>query len=354
MGIITSKKSRRVQRDVIRQLNYAECDKIVFFFIPGAKRVTGGTLQIFTLYRLTRDIFKDTKTDALICWIPGEGRDLHSYDGFDNEVTVFSLDMVLNTCGSECELLFHLPEYAAMRILEHIGWERLVVLREQHSLQINILNQNIEVMLERTHLDQIKKIFPDLTCTAGNPVWASESERRKLDIPIHALPTWYYPDDAPWQPYESKKNLMIVSPDSDPHRELVLKTIRCALPELEIQVIKGLKYEQYLKLERMAKWSLTFGEGLDGYFYGPVLRGGVAFAVRNGTFDLPGLENVATVYDSYKHMADRIVADIQALDSKAAYEGYNAMVRQPIASVLGRVRTSDALVAFYQGNLSLP
>ena len=348
------RESRRVQRNTIKQLGYGSCKKLIVFFIPSIQRVTGGTLQIFTLHRLTREFFKNTKTDALICWLPGGGWDLHHFDGFDNEVTIFPLEMVLRACNSNCELMFHLPEFAAFRVLERIGWKRLTQYREKHGLQINILNQNIEVMLDSSHLDRIKKIFPDLTCTAGNPAWASKSERQRLNIPIHVLPTWYYTDDAPWQPYESKKNLMIVSPDTNPHRDLILGALHNALPELEIQVIQGLKYEKYIELERAAKWSLTFGEGLDGYFYGPVLRGGVAFAVRNGTFDLPGLEDLKTVYQSYEIMAEHIAADIRALDNTEAYEAYNEIVRSPLAHVLGRDRTADTLAAFYRNELSFP
>lgn len=346
-------ESRRIQHDAFRQLGYDTCKKMVIFFIPGYQGVTGGTLQIFTLHRLTRELFKDKETEALICWIPGEAWDLHHFGGFKNDVTIFPFEMVLNSCRSDCELMFHLPEYAAMRIVERIGWQRLAELREKRGLKINILNQNIEVMLDSSQLDKIKEITPELTCTAGNPAWATESERQRLNIPIHVLPTWYYPDDAPWQPFESKKNLIIVSPDKNPYRNIVLGTLRNALPELEIKVIQDLKYEEYLEFEKSAKWSLTFGEGLDGYFYGPVLRGGVSFAVRNCTFDLPDLEAIRTVYKSYDIMAARIAEDIRALNNKEAYEGYNNIVREPLVRVLGSKRTFDSLAAFYRGELSL-
>ncbi len=346
--------SRRMQRHSFAEQGYGRRKRLVVFFIPGISQVTGGGLQIFALHRRTRALFKETGTDALICWLPDEGWDQHRFAGFDNDVTVFPLEMVLQSCAVDCELFFHLPEYAAADFCNSIGWQRLAALRKKHRLQINILNQNIERMPGPQFVSRLQRIFPDLTATCCNPAWMSAEERERLRLPMHYLPTWYYPDDAPWQPYESKQNLMIVSHDPSPYRELVLNAIRRALPELEIRVIWGLKYEQYLELERAAKWSITFGEGLDGYFYGPVFRGGIAFAVRNGTFDVPGFEEKRSIYASYERMAEHIAADISALDAKAPYEEYNRSLRAPLQRLFSSELTSKALVAFYRGELDFP
>ena len=346
--------SRRIQRSKINQFRYGTRKKLVIFLIPGIQRVVGGMLQVFSLHRLSREFFKGTEVDSLICWLPGEGWADHRYDGFNNDVTVFPLKMVLKLCAPKCELMIHLPEFAAERFCNSFGWDRLTSLRESNSLRINILQQNSDTMPSPSFIKQLLAIFSDLSSTVCNSAWVTVGERRRLGIPLHFLPTWYYPDDAPWQPYESKENLLIVSPDPNPNRDLIIGAIRNALPSLRIQVIWGLKYEQYLELERAAKWSITFGEGLDGYFYGPMLRGGVAFAVRNATFDLPGLEEKTTIYPSYEVMANRIVEDIKALDSKVVYEAYNKSVRGPLKNEFGRDRTTQALAAFYRGEWTLP
>lgn len=346
--------SRRSQSAALAQSGIASKKKLVVFFVPGIERVTGGALQIFTLHRLTREYFSATDTDALICWVPGTGWHMHKFDGFRNDVIVFPLEMVLSSINDSCGLLFHLPEYACSDFCERFGWEQLTQLRDRHGLKINILNQNIEQMPGRDFVERLKSLFPSLTCTVGNPAWATENERKRLNIPLHILPTWYYPDDAPWQPYETKSDLMIVSPDQNSNRELVMTEIRNSFPNLSIIIIRGLKYENYLELERRAKWSLTFGEGLDGYFYGPILRGGVAFAVRNGTFDLSGFEDLRTIYPDYESMAARIAKDMLILSNKTAYESYNKSVRAPLAVILGPERTSNAMQSFYQGRYSLP
>lgn len=352
--LLQRQEARRIQREAFAREQYGRRRKLVIFLIPGIQTVTGGGLQIFSLNRLSREYFKGSDTDSLICWLPGEGWQYHRFEGFDNDVTVFPLDMVLESCAPDCELLFHLPEYAAERFCNVFGWECLARVGAKHNLTVNVLEQNIEVMPNPHFFKQLSDHVPHVSSTVGSTPWATDGERRRLGIPLHLLPTWYYPDDAPWQPYESKQNLMIVSPDENPNRDLVLDAVRAALPDLRIQVIWGLKYEQYLELERKAKWSITFGEGLDGYFYGPAFRGGVPFGVRNVTFDLPGLEDKRTIYESYEAMAGRIVEDIRALDSKDVYEAYNRSLRGPIAEEFGPGRTSQALIDYYRGEWTLP
>ena len=349
-------ESKRIQRTAIRDTDLQHKKELVVFFIPGFEGVTGGVLQIYSLHRLTRETICNEYRDAIICWLPVPRNSWYKYKfaGFDNNVVVHSLEMLLSAIDSDCKLLFHIPEFRAPCFCNYLGWERIKKLRDEHALKVNILNQNIERLPDVEFFSRLKQIIPDLTCTVGNPAWASTQERKLLGVPLHVLPTWYYPDNAPWQPFETKSNLMIVSPDANPNRELVLTALRDALPDLTIKVITGLKYEQYLELERSAKWSLTFGEGFDGYFYGPVLRGGISFAVRNGTFDLPGFENCRTLYPSYESMAQNIVDEILKLDNKQSYEAFNLSIRMPITKVFSQDHTANALTAFYKGEWSYP
>jgi len=311
-------------------------------------------LQIYTLYRLTKEFFKDSNTSVAMCWIPGEGKGMHHFDGFNNDVTVYSYKQILNECRVVSEILFHTPEYATMKILGTIGWNRLAELKRDINLKINILNQHMLRMVTPEEITKIKLSVPSITCAAAHYNWVRPDERQRLNVPLHYLPTWYYQDDAPWQPYESKKNLMIVSPDANPNRTRVLEAIKNANPGLEIKVIQDIKYEQYTELERCAKWSLTFGEGHDGYFYGPVLRGGVSFAVRNDTFEYPGFEELKTVYDSYDAMVEKIGNSVRELDNKNDYEAYNRVLRATEEKFRALEYTSQAMSDFYRGKYTLP
>jgi len=102
-----------------------------------------------------------------------------------------------------------------------------------------------------------------------------------MGVPLHRLSCCIGSEDYLVSRYQEKQALLIVSPDPRPLREHVLDRIAQACPALTIRVIENLPYDDYRKLAGSAKWSLTFGEGLDGYFIEPVLSGGVSFAVFN-------------------------------------------------------------------------
>lgn len=113
---------------------------------------------------------------------------------------------------------------------------------------------------------------------------------------------------------------MIVSHDDHPLKQQVLRQIAQAFPALRIEVIREISFENYLKLIRRAKWSLTFGEGLDGYFADQVFSGGVSFAVFNNRFFTPPFAKLEAVYPTWEILMDKIVADLIRLDEPKAYQ----------------------------------
>src|ERR1019366_9350022 len=111
-----------------------------------------------------------------------------------------------------------------------------------------------------------------------------------------------------------------------------------------------MRFQDYLVLEKEAKWALTFGEGLDGYFGGVFIRGGIGFAVYNEDFFTPDYKELRTVYPSYEVMITRLVDDIQRLDNKQDLQTYSSDVRSKINAVWAPINTRNALEAFYRGH----
>ena len=149
------------------------------------------------------------------------------------------------------------------------------------------------------------------------------------------------------------ENLLIVSPDPSPHRERVLNTIRSSLPDLEIRTIQSMPFEEYTKLEQDAKWSITFGEGCDGYFYGPAMRGGVGFAVYNETFTGWSIDEWQTLYRSYDDMIAHIAADMRELDQQSKYESYSKRLRERFSKYRSYDALRRQLADFYANSYSL-
>lgn len=328
--------------------------KLILFLVPRKEFFAGGILSIFYLYRLSRNMAAIHGGRVLMCSFPGEAISAFRYRKFKNNVLIYSFEAVLQDFDGVSEILLHIPEYAVKKILSELGSKKLCDLRSRYALKINILNQNILMMPDVSFIQWLKDICPDLTCTTAHPRYSTLEQRQYWGVPLHHLPAWFGPDGAPILPFETKRDLMLVAPDWHPNKEQILNKISKALPQLELRVIQNIPFEDYLKLERKAKWSLTFGEGMDAYFLGVFLRGGIGFAVYNEDFFTPEYQRMHTVYPSFSAMQSSIVEDIKLLDSKSAMEAYNSQVRPVIAGVWGPGKTKDALEGFYRGQFTYP
>jgi hypothetical protein len=154
--------------------------------------------------------------------------------------------------------------------------------------------------------------------------------------------------------YHDKEPLLIVSHDKHPLKQQVLGQIAQAFPELKIQVIQDVSFEDYKKLIRRAKWSLTFGEGLDFYFIEPVFSGGVAFAVFNERFFTPAFAHLETVYPSWEILMERMVGDLQRLDEPVAYTRCWQAAYDLVSKLYNTEKFRENLRMFYRGEYTFP
>lgn len=327
--------------------------RIIVFLVPGLEQIDGGILSIFNLYRFSIELSNEHHAKVLMCYYPGQWRGKWRYRSVDGAITIYPYALVTLLCRRAESMLVHIPNIAVPYFLE-MGGRRLAQLRRKHGLRINILNQNILHMPADIAIHRLREAVPELSCTTAHPSYTTAEYRRRWGVPVHHLPAFTYPHEPVVSSYETKRNLLIVSPDPSPHRDAVLGKISSELPHLQIQVISGMRFEEYLKLAQVAKWSLTFGEGLDDYFIGVSLRGGVGFAVYNQDFFTPEFKDLPTVYPDWDSLADNIVGDIKAMDNEQAMAAYTAQVLPLLTQTWSSAKTRLALKEFYQGRFTLP
>jgi hypothetical protein len=178
--------------------------------------------------------------------------------------------------------------------------------------------------------------------------------REEIGVPLHRLSCCIGPETFKLSGYREKEPLLIVSHDPHPLREKVLNVVAQACPNLTIKIIQGLSYEEYLGLARRAKWSLTFGEGFDGYFIEPCLSGGVPFAVFNNRYFTPPFADLENVYESWDVLIDKIAADIRRLDEPTAYEQCWRRTYDLICNLYSTARFRENLRLFYCGDYTFP
>lgn len=78
-----------------------------------------------------------------------------------------------------------------------------------------------------------------------------------------------------------------------------------------------MKLEDYKKLISKAMFTITFGEGYDGYFIEPALSGSISFAVYNDLYFPKNMNKLDTLYSSWQDLKEKIVEDIKRYSTNA-------------------------------------
>ncbi len=244
--------------------------------------------------------------------------------------------------------MIHVPEYIVPNLFEYLDTKDISWLKSLKNVHINILNQNIELMPPVDIIHRLKEFSAFLTCTTAHENYSTKKEQQRLGIPMHKLSVDSAKGGFYFKPYEHKENIMAVSPDFHPMKQEILKKIKKEIPGLKLKIIRNMTFEEYKKLIVRAKWSITFGEGLDGYFSEPVFSGSVSFAVFNTKFFTPDFQDIETVYDSFEDLLQNICSDIKRIDNnKETYEKINKQTKTLIYKYYKQNEYLDNLKNFY-------
>ena len=307
-------------------------------------------MSIAWIYRETAALRNLHGAKVALCTIPGDPP-LLKYTWFKNRNYLLDLEELLEHCGQLEYLLIQIPEYAVNQIIEWLTSyrPRLQKIKEVH---LNVLIQHIDILKGQ----DIKGLehFGKVTCTAAHEAYTNAETRATLGVSLHRLSCCNGPERYTISSYAEKQPLLMVSHDAHPLKERVLHEIEKALPALKIQVIQNLSFEEYLKVAQRAKWSLTFGEGLDSYFSDPVFSGGVSFAVYNERFFTPAFAKLETVYPSWDVLIDKITTDMQRLDEPVGYERCWRQAWDILNGLYSTERFRENLRLFYRGEYTFP
>lgn len=350
LGVIKHNVRRQVTRSVITQAVGFGTRRLIIFLTPGHDGPSGGTLSITWTYRESQLVSDLHGAKVAICTVPGEPP-LLKYTWFKNSHYLLDLEGLLNRCNELDYLLIHIPEYAVNQVADWLdSYERK--LRNIKELHLNVLVQHIDIM-QGQDLRRLAR-FGKVTCTTAHEAYSNAATREALGVSLHRLSCCNGPERYTVSRYEDKQPLLMVGHDPHPLKEKVIAEISKALPSLKIQVIQNLTFEEYLEVASRAKWSLTFGEGLDSYFSDPVFCGGVSFAVYNERFFTPAFAKLETVYPSWDVLIDRITTDLQRLDEPVAYKHCWREAWDLLNDLYSVERFRENLRSFYRGEYTFP
>lgn len=340
----------RARQNVLTRRIPGDTRKLIIFLTPSWDQPSGGVFSIVSLYQESVRLRKWHDAEVVLCAIPGEPP-LLKYEWFENDDCILRLDTLLHQCDQLESLLIHIPELFVNQVAGWLASESASALKKVKNIHLNVMLQNVD-LLQGQNISGLGK-YGKVTCTTGHVAYSNASMRKRLGVPLHQLLVFYRPEQFTRLAYEEKEPIFAVSHDDHPLKETILNKIATVFPDLNIRILGNLKFDEYKDLLRRAKWSLTFGEGLDGYFVETVFSGGISFAVFNDRFFSPEFAALKTVYSNWDILEKQITNDLSTFDQPDLYRECWEESYSLLASIYNSHAYQRNLREFYQENYTL-
>lgn len=303
------------QRNFLERVGAGTNPRAILFIVPGYDRVNGGILSITSLAEETARLKDQHGADVFVCTIPGDPP-LLRFTRFANHCEICDLAMLLSRLDDNSTVLMHIPEIFMERISNSI--DSIASRFPAIAWQFNILLQNIDLIPRREHVEKLKG-HGNITCTTAHEAYSNRETEKLIGCPVHHFSVWVSPEKYIRKNYAEKDNLIVVSPDKHLNRKEILDSLKSRLPNYEFKIIKNMTYEEYKRVIAQAKFSITFGEGLDGYFVESVFSGGIGATVFNSRFFTNELSCLPFVYQSWDELQLELPNDINSADEQINY-----------------------------------
>ena len=309
-----------MQNELLRQNYRKETKKLIIFLTPGVDLINGGIMSVASLFEETKRLKQIHASESILCTYPSDPA-LLKYTKFRNNNFLYDFSQVLTYFDSLEALIIHIPEHYIYRFNLFITNSNRMQLSKIKNVQINILIQNWDYLPSNKYIQALAKLGK-LTGTTAHSKYSNLELRNRLGFPLHKLSVYVSPEQYSKKSYSEKEDLLIVSPDPNSRRKEILNLIHRELPLLQVKIIQNMTYELYKQTISRAKWALTFGEGLDGYFVESVFSGAVSFSVYKPEYFTKEFQPLRTVYSDYDVLKKNICSDIRQLDNSTEFDLY--------------------------------
>lgn len=323
---------------------------LIVFLVPPEKFTSGGIISIFSLCKETR-LVCGADTNVVIAAYPGT-ESYKKNDLFDNDEIIYDFDEVVNKNTRLDTLTIHIPEYSVGNVYQELDKRRLVLKKIAH-VQINILNQNIQLMASEGDVASLLTLTDTVTQTTAHIKYTNQRLADKYSIPTHLFSVRIDPKQYHHTPYVNKKDIITISPDQHPYRDKIIQKLKDET-SYEVIELENLTFEEYKKLVSRAKFTLTFGEGMDGYFIESLFSDSIGLTIYNETF-FPSKEyaQLDNVYSDAETLHENIVTDITNWGSdKKQYTEVNKAATRLLLEIYGEDRFHENVRAFYNKEYS--
>ncbi len=289
---------RSKQREFFRKEGMRS-DAMIVFLVPGKDVVNGGIMAILKHASATRSLPGVHHADVRVCTIPN-GPTLFRFTRFLNDERVLNFRQILDVANELRWLHLNIPEVYLTTFLKAPDVARLRSLKNTQ-LSFNVMLQNIDFEPSRGDIERLGRMG-HVTISTAHKAYACRETEERLGAPLSHWSVWVSAEKYRRAPYAEKEKLVIYSPDKCPEKKRVLAHLAAAMPDFHFREIRGVRYEEYLSLIARAKYSITFGEGLDAYLVEPIFSGSIACAVFNRRFFTNEYLHVPGVFASWTEL----------------------------------------------------
>lgn len=304
-------KASMIIQDTLDLTRLINSKKIIVFLTPKDCKICGGVMSIFSLCQASREIVKDAY--CLISTYPNNETYVIN-DKFYNNEKVLRFEQIVNNAKKVQDLIIHIPDYYADDFYKALKKKDIEFLKSVPNLQLNIMNQNIECMPEPEELKDLYKLTNNITQTIAHNSYATQEVCNKWNMPTHLFSVNLDLSKYKNYTFEEKDKIIVLSPDKHKMKESIVEKIEHTFKDWEIITVKEMSFTQYMDLIGRAYFTITFGEGMDGYFNQPIYVGGLGFAVYNDDFfPNESWKDLKNVYSSYEEMSEKICDDMKEL-----------------------------------------
>ncbi len=331
------------QNEFLNDLHKQIASSVIIFLIPSEDKVNGGVLSIVSLAEETVKLKHIHSSDVFVCSLPGEPF-LFRFTKFENSVRIIELNNILSRLKEGSSVLIHIPEIFVDKYSAYI--ESVTSDYSSFKWSFNILLQNIDLLPQKKSVDILSDIG-NVTCTTAHLAYSGNSTESRLGCPVYHFSVWCSPEGYYYKPFEEKENLIIVSPDKHPRREEVINYLKENMPDYDFKVIRKLTYEEYKKLISCAKYSITFGEGLDGYFIENIFSGGIGSSVYNDRFFTDEFVDLPFVYSSWNDFMERFPKDAESSNCSEQYQKIHQQQYNILSSMYSHEKYVQNLTKYY-------
>lgn len=301
-------------QDFLFPIEVTKSKRIMVMVVPEHNDMSGGIYSFFSIANHMYSMRRIHGYDVLVMTRPNITD--HTYvrlSAFRNAETVYRFEQIL-LCKQVEELYLHIPEYAASSFYSLLSPELLEYLKGRKKLYINIMNQNIELMPEASELESLREISTDISQSVAHHAYFGQEFADRYNLPTLLLPAFTDLSPYPMSEFEDKQKLIIYSKDEAPHREACLHILETELSDYERIEVRNMTFDRYMQLATDCQFSISFGEGFDGYVAQPVQQGGIGLTVyRREFFPSSDFMNLYNVFSSEEEMISELALRIRRL-----------------------------------------